>query len=118
MDLSIGNMMEMQKALHDLHKHEWYPLEPEYGKDTVLFMIEEIGEVIAILKKKGTDAVMKDTMVRQAFLEEMADILMYYQDVLLRYHVTADEISEAFARKHARNMGRNYTAEYMEKNYG
>lgn len=118
MDLSISNMMQMQKALHALHEQEWYPLEPEYGKDTVLFMVEEIGEVIAILKKKGSNAVMEDPKVRQAFLEEMADVLMYYQDTLLRYHITADEISDAFARKHARNMGRNYTAEYMEKNYG
>ena len=34
------------------HKGEWSPMESEYGKDFLLYMVEEIGEVIAILKKK------------------------------------------------------------------
>ena len=73
MDISISQMMQMQKKLHDIHAHEWYPLEPEYGKNSVLFMVEEIGEVISILKKKG-NGVMEDPVVRAAFLEEMADV--------------------------------------------
>lgn len=113
MDLPISQMMAMQRQLHALHAHEWSPMEPEYGKNTVLYMVEEIGEVIAILKKKG-NAVMDDPAVRTAFLEEMADVMMYYMDTLLRYHVTPEEISEAYAKKHARNMGRDYTEEYKE----
>lgn len=113
MDLPISQMMAMQRQLHALHAHEWSPLEPEYGKNTVLYMVEEIGEVIAILKKKG-NAVMDDPAVRAAFLEEMADVMMYYMDTLLRYHVTPEEISEAYAKKYARNMGRDYTEEYKE----
>lgn len=113
MDLPISQMMAMQKALHNLHAHEWSPLEPEYGKNTILYMVEEIGEVIAILKKKG-NAVMDDPAVRDAFLEEMADIMMYYTDTLLRYHVTPEEISQAYVRKHQRNMGRDFTHEYEE----
>ena len=54
-------------------------MEPEYGKDFILYMIEEIGECIAILKKKGSAAIMEDPAVREAFLSEMADVLMYYQ---------------------------------------
>ena len=114
MDLSVNDMMRMQKALYLLHKNEWSPLEPEYGKDSVLYMVEEVGEVIAILKKKGNDAVISDPQVRQRFLEEMADVLMYYHDVLLRYHVTADEISCAYQDKHLRNMNRDFTREYKE----
>ena len=114
MDLPISQMMAMQKELHELHAHEWSPLEPEYGRNTVLYMVEEIGEVIAILKKKGDRTVVNDPVVRAAFLEEMADVLMYYNDTLLRYHVTSEEISEAYAHKHARNMGRDYTEEYKE----
>lgn len=53
MDLSISEMMELQRALFSCHKGEWSPMEPEYGKDFLLYMVEEIGEVIAILKKKG-----------------------------------------------------------------
>ena len=114
MDLPISDMMKMQKALHKVHEQEWSPLEPEYGKNTILYMVEEIGEVIAILKKKGDRTVVEDSQVRDAFLEEMADIMMYYMDTLLRYHVTPEEISEAYIRKHKRNMGRNYTHEYEE----
>ena len=53
MDLSISQMMHMQKELFEPHKDVWHPIEPEYGRDFILYMIEEIGEVIAILKKKG-----------------------------------------------------------------
>lgn len=118
MDLSISQMMQMQRELFEPHKDSWHPMEPEYGKDFVLYMVEEIGEVISIIKKKGSAAIAEDPAVRQAFLEEMADVLMYYHDVLLRYHVTAEEISEAYVKKHEKNMGRNYTGEYKEQYNG
>ena len=114
MDLSISQMMQLQKDLFELHKEKWSPLEPEFGKDFILFMVEEIGETIAILKKKGTSEVISDPVVREKFLEEMADILMYYHDILLRFHVTPEEISAAYLKKHHQNMGRNYTKEYKE----
>ena len=118
MDLSVSQMMQMQRDLYELHKDQWYPLEPEYGKDSILFMVEEVGETIAVLKKKGSKAIMDNPAVREAFLTEMADVLMYYTDVLLRFHVTPEEISEAFAAKHRRNMGRDFTREYKEKYHG
>ncbi len=115
MELSISEMMKLQRELYALHKHEWAPREPEYGKEHILYMIEEIGETIAILKKKGNAAVLEDEAVRAAFLEELADIMMYYVDVLLCYHVTPEELSDSFAAKHRRNMQRNYAKEYKEK---
>lgn len=118
MNLSISDLMTMQKALFQLHETEWPPMEPEHGRNMLLYMIEEVGEVIAIMKKKGDKAIVDDPTVREAFLEEMADVLMYYTDTLLRYHVTPEEISEAYAKKHSRNMGRNYTKEYEEKYHG
>lgn len=114
MDLSISDMMRMQRKLFERNKDHWSPMEPEYGRDFILYMMEEVGEVIAILKKKGSREVVEDPAVRAAFLEEMADVLMYYQEILLRFHVTPEEISEAYERKHLRNMGRNYTQEYEE----
>ncbi len=77
-------------------------------------MVEEIGETIAILKKKGSTEVMQDANVRAAFLEEMSDILMYYTDILLCFHVTPQELAEAYQHKHRRNIGRDYTQEYKE----
>ena len=118
MDLSISQMMQLQLELFEPHKDKWQPMEPEYGKDFILYMIEEVGEAIAILKKKGHSAVMEDPAVRDAFLSEMADVLMYYHDILLRFHVTAEEISEAYAKKHGIDMQRNYESEYKEKYHG
>lgn len=118
MDLSISQMMQMQKELFEPHKDKWHPMEPEYGKDFILYMVEEIGEAIAVIKKKGSSAIMEDSAVREAFLSEMADVLMYYHDVLLRYHVTAEEISEAYAKKHSTDMERDYTKEYKEQYNG
>lgn len=118
MDLSISHMMQLQKELFEPHKDKWSPMEPEYGKEFILYVVEEIGEVIAILKKKGSDAVIEDPAVRKAFLSEMADVLMYYHDVLLRFHVTPEEISEAYLLKHGYDMSRNYTKEYEEKYNG
>ena len=114
MDLSVSEMMTLQRRLYEPHRDEWPPMEPEYAKDYILYMMEEVGEVIAIIKKKGGQQILSDREVRQAFLEEMADVLMYYNDVLLRYHVTAEEIADAYRRKHERNMGRDYRKQYEE----
>lgn len=118
MNLTIDQMMQMQKNLHSLHSAEWSPLEPEFGKNTILYMIEEIGEVISIVKKKGDREVVDNPAVRDHFLEEMADVMMYYMDTLLRYHISADEISQAYQQKHNRNISRDYTEEYKEKYHG
>ena len=114
MNLTVSDMMEMQKKLFALHAQEWPPMEPESGKTMMLYMVEEVGEATAILKKKGDRKVVEDPEVRAAFLEEMADVLMYYMDTLLRYQVTPEEISESYFRKHSRNLGRNYQQEYEE----
>lgn len=115
MDLSISQMMQMQKDLFSLHQDTWPSMEPEYGKDYILFMVEEIGEVISVLKKKGSTAVMEDPIIRDVFLSEMADVLMYYHDILLRFHVTPEEIAQAFTKKHLSNKNRDYEKEYKEK---
>ena len=118
MDLTISQMLQMQRDLYEQHKNSWFPLEPAYAKDSMLYMVEELGEAIAVVKKKGSDAIVNDPSVRHAFLTEMADVLMYYHDVLLRYGVTAEEMSEALAKKHNYDMQRNYSAEYKEKYNG
>lgn len=114
-DLKISEMLEMQKELFEPHKDKWPPMTPEAGRNFLLFMVEEMGEAIAIIKKKGDKAIMEDESVRSAFCEEMADVLMYYNDTLLRYGITAEEISKAYLEKHAKNMGRDYQAEYDKK---
>ena len=50
-DFTIHEMQEMQKALQDKYKDQWEPVSPETGKNKLLWMIGEIGEVIDIVKK-------------------------------------------------------------------
>ena len=106
MDLSIAQMMTMQQKLYARHVGQWSPPEPEYGKEFMLYLVEELGETIGILKKKGAKAIVDDPLTRQAFLEEMADVLMYYNDVMLCYGITADELKQAYTEKFERNMKR------------
>lgn len=50
---NLDEMLEMQKALQEKYKDKWEPLSPELGKNQLLWMISEIGEVIDIIKKHG-----------------------------------------------------------------
>lgn len=50
-DFSINEMQEMQRNLQDKYKDKWEPICPETGKNKLLWMIGEIGEVIDIVKK-------------------------------------------------------------------
>ena len=42
-DFSIGEMLEMQKALQEKYKDKWTELSPETGKNQLLWMIGEKG---------------------------------------------------------------------------
>ena len=50
-DFSIKEMQEMQRILQERYKDKWEPISPETGKNKMLWMIGEIGEVIDIVKK-------------------------------------------------------------------
>ena len=45
-DFGIGDMQRMQMELQDRYKGRWEPICPETGKNKMLWMISEIGEVI------------------------------------------------------------------------
>ena len=113
-DLRISDMMKMQQELWEINKDKWTAIEPQYGRNYLLWMVEEMGEAISIIKKKGDNAIMANENVRAAFLEELSDILMYYIEVLRRYNITSCEISQAFICKHNQNMKRNYCSEYSD----
>lgn len=52
-DFSINEMQEMQRTLQEKYKDKWEPVSPEAGKNKLLWMIGEIGEVIDIIKNMG-----------------------------------------------------------------
>ena len=102
-DFSIGDMQRMQMELQDRYKGRWEPICPETGKNKMLWMISEIGEVIDIIKKND-DITAPD--IRKELVEELADVLMFYNDVLLCYGITPDELRESYIAKFERNMHR------------
>lgn len=105
-DFGINEMLEMQSTLQDRYKDRWPPICPERGKDQLLWMVGEIGEVIDIIKKHGDELACRDAGLRGQLIEELADVLMYYNDVLLCYGISADELRESYTCKFERNMKR------------
>lgn len=105
-DFSIGEMQQIQKALQEKYRHKWEPICPEVGKNKLLWMIGEIGEVIDIVKKHGGENAAANEDVRVQLVEELADVLMYYNDVLLCYEIGAEELKRAYTEKFEKNMTR------------
>ena len=105
-EFTISEMQKMQKELQEKYKHKWEPICAEIGKNKLLWMIGEIGEVIDIVKKHGGQKASEDEAIRKDLIEEMADVLMYYNDVMLCYGITSEELKDAYIKKFRKNMTR------------
>lgn len=103
---SLNEMLELQRKLQERYKGRWEPIEPETGKNKLLWMIGEVGEVIDIVKKNGGRKSVEDIGLRAHLVEELADVLMFYNDVLLCYGISADELKRAYLEKTEQNMNR------------
>ncbi len=105
-DFTMNEMLEMQRALQARYSHKWEPICPETGKNKLLWMVGEIGEVADIVKKHGHEKAISDPELRKALVEEMADVLMYYGDIMLCYGITPDELKKSYETKFRQNMQR------------
>lgn len=105
-DFTINEMQSMQKQLQDKYSAIWEPIQPETGKNKLLWMVEEIGEVAHIIKKNDVEKLMTNNDVRKTLVEELADVLMYYNDVMMCYNISADELKSAYEEKFKKNMVR------------
>ena len=72
----------------------------------MLWLLGEVREVIDIIKKNGDQKAVEDLDLRQHLVEEMADVLMYYNDVLLCYGISEQEMKEACIAKFEKTMTR------------
>ena len=90
----------MQAGLQERYQDKWQHLSPEIGKDQLLWLMIELGEVADIIKKEGSRKIMEDNATREHFIEEMADVMMHYNDVLLCYGILTDEFSKIYQEKH------------------
>lgn len=105
-DFTINEMLAMQRQLQEKYKGQWEPIAPAAGKHKLLWMVGEVGEVIDIVKKNGDQKAAEDPELREHLIEEMADVLMYYNDVLLCYGITAEELKNTYTDKFERNLKR------------
>lgn len=103
---NINEMQEMQRKLQEKYKDKWEFIGPETGKNKILWMVREIGEVIDIVKKNGGTEACSDAKLRNDLVEEMADVLMYYNDVQLCYGISAEELKRSYSEKYMKNMKR------------
>ena len=114
-DLKISELKEMQLKLYELNKEKWHDMEPKFAKDHILYMVEEIGECISIIKKKKIDSVMNDEHIRNRFIEELSDVLMYYIEVMNRLNISAEEFTKIYLEKYNTNLKRNYEEDNKKK---
>ena len=106
MDIGMKDLLRTQAELQDKYLEKWGGVSPQKGRDHLLWMLCECGEVIDIIKKEGVDAVLSDPETHARFAEEVSDVLMHLTDALLCLKVTPDEISESFRAKQKRNLER------------
>ncbi len=106
-DLKISDIQKMQHTLA-VEKGWIKNRTPEHAPMSILWSIDELGEAIAIIKKKGSDSIMDNPTVRAHFTEEVADVFMYLFDMMESYGITAEEFSDAYLAKFQRNLGRDW----------
>lgn len=105
-EFTINEMMEMQTKLQNKYRDKWESICAPHGKNKLLWMIGEIGEVIDIVKKSDSTELLEDPDVRSSLVEELADVLMYYNDVLMCYGISSEELKKAYVDKFNKNMER------------
>lgn len=106
MSLDLQEMQQLQRTLQERYAGWWELVDPEHGKNKMLWMLAELGEAIQLIKRNPACDLMEKLEVRRGFVEELADVLMYFNDILLCYDISPDEFEQVYRAKHARNMKR------------
>lgn len=118
MAIDFDEMQARQKALQARYAGWWEPVDPEHGKNKMLWMLAELGEAIQVVKRCPSNEIMEEGPTRHDLVEELADVMMYFNDILLCYHITPEEFSAIYREKHERNMTRWKKPEEREGNPG
>jgi len=105
-DFGLIQMQEIQKQLREKYKDKWGVLSPDKGREQLLWMIIETGEAADIIKKYGDNNIMNHEGTRNHFIEELCDILMYFNEVMICYSISPEELRKAYLQKHDMNMKR------------
>lgn len=105
-DFGLIEMQKIQEELQEKYKNIWEPIGPETGKNKLLWLMIELGEAADIIKKRGSHKIVEDPKIRHHFVEEMCDVLMYFNDIMLCYDISVDELKRIYLEKHKRNLER------------
>ncbi len=105
-NFGFEEMQAIQKELQEKYMDQWGGLSLEKGRDKLLWMMIEAGEIADIIKKDGDKKIIDDVEVRNHFIEEICDVFMYLNDVMLCYSITSEEIERVYLEKHHKNMKR------------
>jgi NTP pyrophosphatase (non-canonical NTP hydrolase) len=105
-NFGFKEMQAIQTELQEKYMDKWGGLSPEKGRDKLLWMMIEAGEVADIIKKDGDKKIINDEEVRNHFIEEICDVFMYLNDIMLCYSITTEEIEKVYMEKHHKNMKR------------
>ncbi len=104
--MDFVEMQAIQKELQAKYFDKWGGLDPRKGRDTLLWMLIEAGEAADVIKKQGDEDIMNDPGTRSHFVEELCDVMMYFNDLLLCYDITPEELAGIYRAKHRKNMKR------------
>lgn len=106
MSLDFDEMQRLQRELQARYAGWWEPINPEHGKNKMLWMVAELGEAIQVIKRHPVGKMMQEGETRHDLIEELADVMMYFNDILLCFDITPEEFATVYRSKHARNMTR------------
>lgn len=104
--LDMKEMQELQRILQEKYLEKWGGLAPDKAANKLLWMIAEAGEAAQVIKKHGNEKILSNEESRRLFVEEMCDVLMYFNDVLICYDISPEEIERVYREKHNTNMKR------------
>ncbi len=96
----------MQERLQARYAGWWEPVDAEHGRNKMLWMLAEMGEAIQVVKRGSSPELMMPGEKRSELVEELADVLMYFNDILLCYDISPDEFERVYRAKHERNLSR------------
>ena len=105
-ELNFSEMQRLQNELQEKYKEKWGGLFPEKARLMLLWMYGELGEVGDVIKKNSDAEIMQSPKVREHFIEEMCDVMMYFNDIMLCYQITPEEVQSIYLAKHSANMKR------------
>jgi len=104
MAATVKEIAENQHRFQTQYAHKWGGYSPERAARLLAWLYGELGEVGDIIKKQGNDKIMQDEAVRNHFIEELCDVMMYWHDVWLSFGIKPDEVEQIYRQKYMQRL--------------